>query len=37
MDLAAWRQLEEEPYIFNFFILPSTSTSLDRSNTNLQV
>jgi len=37
MDLAAWRQLEEEPYIFNFFILPSTSTSLDRSNTNMQV
>ena len=37
MDLAAWRQLEEEPYLFSFFVLPSTFTSLDRSNTNLQV
>ncbi|GJN12761.1 hypothetical protein PR202_ga31068 [Eleusine coracana subsp. coracana] len=36
MDLSAWRQLEEEPYILNFYVLPSTSTSLDRSNTYLQ-
>jgi hypothetical protein len=37
VDFAARGQLEEEPYLSNFFVLPSTSTSLDRSNTNLQV
>lgn len=37
MYLTAWRQLEEKPYILNFYLVPSTIASMDRSNTYLQV
>ncbi|KAF0889065.1 hypothetical protein E2562_021121 [Oryza meyeriana var. granulata] len=32
-----WKQLEEKPYILNFYLIPSTITSMDRSNTYLQL